>query len=95
MKEQESTRIQEGSAATKLEIDLELDRLMDELALKIREKQRLRNWNNDVLVSKVTPNISRAGLINVMMGRGNPTLKTLLTIAKALGYGIRVEFTRP
>jgi len=95
MKEQESTRIQAGSPVTALQLDLELDKLLDELSLKIREKQRLRGWNNDVLIKNIAPHASHQTVVNALMGRGNPTIKTILSIAKALGYGVRIEFTRP
>lgn len=73
-------------------MEVEHGKLMDELSTAIRDKRAVRKWSQSILIEK-TP-VSRAGIIQTEMGRGNPTLKTILAIALTMGYKVKIDLVR-
>lgn len=86
----ESLTTQEDINALQLEV--EHGKLMDELSTAIRDKRAVRKWSQSILIEKAAA--SRAAVIQAEMGRGNPTLKTILAIALTLGYKVKIDLVR-
>lgn len=92
MSNTESIKPPKGTNVSKLDLDMEFNTLMDEVAEMFKQKQYLRNWNQELFVSKVP--IARSTLLEVLSGKGNPTVKSVLAIAMALGYKIEINLVR-
>lgn len=77
---------------TQFKIESKFIQLTDELAGQFRNKREQRGWSQTVLAEKST--VGRKFIIDIEGGKRNPELKSILALAMALGYGIRIEFTR-
>ena len=95
MKKTEFTHPLNDSTVTEQEINMALDILMEELRANLERKRFLKNWSVNTLAHYAYPHVSRRPIVDLMQGKGNPSLKTILAVAKTLGWGIRIEFTRP
>ena len=88
----ELTQAQADTAALQSAIEIEHIKLTDELAALVRDKRRIKKWEQKTLIEKVP--VGRGALINIEQGRGNPELKTILAVAMTMGYKVKIDLVR-